>query len=163
MLVHYKPGDSRLPQRGAFAPTPTSQLYQHWNIAAFTVAPQLKPLCFSSVICLCQKPSASRAYYSSMFYQCFVGDFLIFCRPAQKSCPPVFPVPPVLRRWFRMAEKYNLPVPGTRPLFFRLPWGRGGVVTGTGYPFAKPARRPPVTWFNGLGAVLVSVIGTHQH
>ena len=49
-----------------------------------------------------------------------------------------------------MAEKYNLPGPGTRPLFFRLPRGRG-VVTGTGYPFAKPARRPPVTWFNDLG------------
>ena len=60
-----------------------------------------------------------------------------------------------------MAEKYNLPGPGTRPLFFRLPRGRG-VVTGTGYPFAKPARRPPVTWFNDLGSVPVSVIGTHQ-
>ena len=62
-----------------------------------------------------------------------------------------------------MAEKYNLPGLGTRPLFFRHPRGRGGVVAGTGYPFAKPARRPPVTWFNDLGSVPVSVIGTHQH
>ena len=60
-----------------------------------------------------------------------------------------------------MAEKYNLPGPGTRPLFFRLPVGRGGV-TGTGYPFAKPARGPPATWFNYLGSVPVSAIGTHK-
>ena len=61
-----------------------------------------------------------------------------------------------------MAVEYNLYRPGTRPLFFRLPGGRG-VAAGTGYPFAKPARRPPVTWFNDLGSVPVSAIGTHQH
>ena len=135
MLVYYKPGDSRLPQRGAFAPTPTSQLYQHWYVAAFTTAPQLKPLCFRSVIRLCQHPAASRTYYPSMFYQCFVGDFLIFWRPAQKLCPLVFPVPPVLRRWFWMAVEYNLYRPGTRPHFFRLPQGWGGQ--------PGPVRCPP--------------------
>ena len=130
MLDIYKPGDSRLPQRGAFAPPPTSQFYQHRYVAAFSSAPQLQPLYFRSVIRLRQKSATSRAEYHSMIYQCFIGEFLIFCRPAQKSCPPVFPVPPVLRRWFRMAEKYNLPCPGTRPLFFRLPRGRGAAWIG---------------------------------
>ena len=42
-----------------------------------------------------------------------------------------------------MAEKYNLPGPGTRPLFFRHP-GAGGVVAGPGFssidaPAAQPA------------------------
>ena len=41
-----------------------------------------------------------------------------------------------------MAEKYNLPGPGTRPLFFRLPRGRG--VAGIGVPRRDtPPSLPP--------------------
>ena len=57
-----------------------------------------------------------------------------------------------------MAEKYNLPSPGTRPLFFRLPWGRGWPGS------ASPGRAPPqpAAVLNGHTLGPVSVIGTHQ-
>ena len=139
MLVHSKPGDSRLPQRGAFAPPPTSQFYQHRYVAAFSSAPQLQPLYFRSVIRLCQKPAASRTEDHSMIYQCFVGEFLIFCRPAQKSCPPVFPLPPVLRSKFQMAEKYTEPRWRAGARFSATP-GDGGWAPRMGISRAQPAR-----------------------
>ena len=57
-----------------------------------------------------------------------------------------------------MAEKDNLPRPGTRPLFFRLPWGRGW--PGSAYPGRAPPQ--PAAVLNGHTLGPVSVIGTHQ-
>ena len=42
-----------------------------------------------------------------------------------------------------MAVKYNLPSPGTRPLFFRLPGGRGGVPRAALPYLHRPAARRP--------------------
>lgn len=58
-----------------------------------------------------------------------------------------------------MAEKYNLPGPGTRPLFFRHPLGV--VVPGSASPWKITSQ--PAAVLNGPAAVPVSVIGTHQH
>ena len=41
-----------------------------------------------------------------------------------------------------MDVKYNLPSPGTRPLFFRLPWGRGVPRAALPYLHRPAARRP---------------------
>ena len=60
-----------------------------------------------------------------------------------------------------MAEKYNLPGPGTRPLFFRHP-GVGGVVAGPGFSLSNaPAARPRPS-LNGHAPGRMSVIGAHQ-
>ena len=61
-----------------------------------------------------------------------------------------------------MAEKYNLPGPGTRPLFFRHP-GVGGVVAGPGFPLSEPPAAQPAVVLIAQARCPVSVIGTHQH
>ena len=48
-----------------------------------------------------------------------------------------------------MAVKYNPYSPGTRPLFFRLPGGRGGTQSGLALP--APSSRPPPAVLNGPG------------
>ena len=58
-----------------------------------------------------------------------------------------------------MAEKYNLPGPGTRPLFFRLP--RGMVWPGSAFLGRAPPQPAAVLISHARGPV--SVIGTHQH
>ena len=60
-----------------------------------------------------------------------------------------------------MAEKYNLPGPGTRPLFFRPP-GVGGVVAGPGFPLIKPPAAQPAAVLIGHAPGHMSAIGTHQ-
>ena len=59
-----------------------------------------------------------------------------------------------------MAVKYNLPSPGTRPLFFRLPRCRGGTQSGLALP--APSSRPPPAVLNGQASVQLSAIGGHQ-
>ena len=61
-----------------------------------------------------------------------------------------------------MAEKYNLPGPGTRPLFFRHP-GVGGVVAGPGLALSEPPAAQPAAVLIGHARGPVSVIGTHKH
>ena len=61
-----------------------------------------------------------------------------------------------------MAEKYNLPGPGTRPLFFRHP-GVGGVVAGPGFPLIKPPAAQPAAVLIGHAPGKTSVIGAHHH
>ena len=57
-----------------------------------------------------------------------------------------------------MAEKYNLPGPGTRPLFFRLP--RGRVWPGSELTGGDPPQPAAVLISHARGPV--SVIGAHQ-
>ena len=57
-----------------------------------------------------------------------------------------------------MAEKYNLPGPGTRPLFFRLPRGMGW--PGSAFPGGTPPQPAAVLISHACGPV--SVIGAHQ-
>ena len=61
-----------------------------------------------------------------------------------------------------MAEKYNLPGPGTRPLFFRHR-GYGGVVAGPGFELSEPPAAQPRHFLIAQAPGPVSVIGTHQH
>ena len=61
-----------------------------------------------------------------------------------------------------MAEKYNLPGPGTRPLFFRHP-GVGGVVAGPGFALSEPPAARPCSFPIAQAPVQMSVIGIHQH
>ena len=58
-----------------------------------------------------------------------------------------------------MAEKYNLPGPGTRPLFFRLPRGRGQ--PGSASTGVVPSQ--PAAVLISHARCPVSVIGAHQH
>ena len=61
-----------------------------------------------------------------------------------------------------MAEKYNLPGPGTRPLFFRLPGG-GGVVTGAVFSLSEPPAARPCSFPIAQALGQMSAIGTHHH
>ena len=61
-----------------------------------------------------------------------------------------------------MAEKYNLPGPGTRPLFFRHP-GVGGVVAGPGFALSEPPAAQPAAFLIGHAPGQVSAIGTHRN
>lgn len=143
MLDSYKPGVSRLSQRGASAPSLTSQFHQHRYTAAFSAAPQFYTLCLCSIIGSGQTPAASRTKNPSIFYLCHHRGFLIFCCLDQKSCPPVFPVLPVLRRKFQMAEKYNLPRSRRDPPLFPPPPGVGGGCQGPALIRSPPAAPPP--------------------
>lgn len=61
-----------------------------------------------------------------------------------------------------MAEKYNLPGPGTRPLFFRHPVV-GGVIAGPGFALSEPPAAQPRHFLIAQVSGPVSVIGTHKH
>lgn len=141
MLDSYKPGVSRLSQRGASAPSLTSQFYKYRYAAAFSAAPQFQALHLCTIIGSGQTPAASRAKNPAIFYQCFQGDFLIFCCLAQKSCPPCFSGTPCLRRKFQMAEKYTEPLWRAGAAFSATP-GDGGVATANGHSL-RPGHHEP--------------------
>lgn len=142
MLDSYKPGVSRLSQRGASAPSLTSQFYKYRYAAAFSAAPQFQALHLCTIIGSGQTPAASRAKNPAIFYQCFQGDFLIFCCLAQKSCPPCFSGTPCLRRKFQMAEKYTEPLWRAGAAFSATP-GDGGLPPRMGIACAQATTNQP--------------------